>query len=626
MSLRVLLVAVLVAALAAPVADEAAAAPSEPREANVRLKRFQSCPGLVRYARRNALRNARALIGPPMQVLRGGGGDDDAGGGTPPPPAAPVPAVPAPGVAPVAEGEDHSGTNVQEQGVDEPDLVKTDGTRLLVIAGDTLHAIDPRAPEPTLLDSLPLPSGSGHELLLRGDRALVISGVYGEAIALDTPPGYPVTRLTELDVSEPGRLRVLRTLEVDGSYLTARLTGDTARVVMTSTPRALARSVRRVRRARAAGWTPNAVLTQRASGRKRTGKLVSCRSVRRTRGFSGLDMVTVLTIDLDRGLPAVDTDALMTDADTVYASQNSLYVATHRWLDPNTIGEGEPPAGMRTAIHRFDASQRDITEYRSSGEVKGFLLSQWSLSEHAGHLRVASTQAPEWWVDPDGTSESHVTVLREDGNALAEVGRVGGLGRGERIYAVRFIGDVGYVVTFRQVDPLYTIDLATPSAPKVLGELKIRGYSAYLHPVGDGLLLGVGQDATEEGARLGTQLSLFDVSDLRNPVRLHQSRVGGFSETETDHRAFLYWPATALTVVPVENWDPEFFGAIGFRVDRAAGIAELGRLTHPVAQPFRGTIRRTLVVGDRLFTVSHAGVMASPLATLRGGAWLRFPN
>jgi hypothetical protein len=370
------------------------------------------------------------------------------------------------------------------------------------------------------------------------------------------------------------------------------------------------------------------VLTRRATGRKRTGRVVACRAVRRPATFSGMNMITVLTVDLERGLPAVDSDALMTDADIVYASTGSLYVATHRWLDPFTVGEREqPPDNMRTAIHRFEASERGSTTYKSSGEVRGFLLSQWALSEHAGHLRVASTTVPSWWGDGE-ESESFVTVLREDGGRLGEVGRVGGLGRGEQIYAVRFIGDVGYVVTFRQVDPLYTLDVSAPTAPRVLGELKIRGYSAYLHPVGEDLLIGVGQDATAEGRALGTQLSLFDVSDLRNPRRLHQlALTESSSEVEYNHHAFLYWPATGLTVIPVQQWSREdvFIGAAGFRVD-PSGIADLGRLSHPVRDEWMGQIRRSFVVGARVFTVSESGILASPIDTLRGGAWLPFPR
>jgi Beta propeller domain len=393
--------------------------------------------------------------------------------------------------------------------------------------------------------------------------------------------------------------------------VSARLTGATARVVIASSPRALDRTVEAVRASRLPAWMPRATLT-RASGARSIRRLVRCRAVRHTRAFSGLDMVSVLTIDLERGLPAVDADALMTSAETVYASPTALYVATRRWFAPQRIATGEPPRNLTTEIHRLDTSGRGRTAYRSSGEVPGFLLSQWALSEHAGHLRVASTDVPDWW-GGGGEAASRVTVLRERDRKLAEVGRVGGLGHGERIFAVRFIGDVGYVVTFRQVDPLYTISLADPANPRVLGELKLLGYSAYLHPVGDDLLLGVGQDATEQGRLQGAQLSLFDVSDPRAPQRLHQRTLGrgSSSAVEWDHRAFLHWPATGLAVLPVDG------AAAGFRVGRG-GIEPVGAVTQP------GTINRSAVAAGRLLTVSEAGVTSSRLATLGDGTWLPF--
>ena len=143
-------------------------------------------------------------------------------------------------------------------------------------------------------------------------------------------------------------------------------------------------------------------------------------------------------------------------------------------------------------------SGSDRTQYRASGEVTGWLLNQFSMDEHKGNLRVASTDSPPFW--DLGSSESLVTVLAERNGRLEEVGRVGGLGKGEQIQAVRFLGDLGYVVTFRQVDPLYVVDLSDQAKPRVAGELKILGYSAYLHPLGENLLLGVGQDATKQGA------------------------------------------------------------------------------------------------------------------------------
>jgi uncharacterized secreted protein with C-terminal beta-propeller domain len=175
---------------------------------------------------------------------------------------------------------------------------------------------------------------------------------------------------------------------------------------------------------------------------------------------------------------------------------------------------------------------------------------------------------------------------------------------------------VGYAVTFRQIDPLYTIDLAEPERPRVLGELKIPGYSAYLHPIGEDLLLGIGQDATEEGRPLGTQVSLFDVSDLRRPTRLHKHHLGmGWSEAESDHHAFLFWPRTGLVVVPFNQ------GAVGFRVGRARGVDPVGQVDHGKA----AAIRRSLVVGPSVLTVSELGVKSSSLATLAEQGWAAFP-
>jgi hypothetical protein len=310
----------------------------------------------------------------------------------------------------------------------------------------------------------------------------------------------------------------------------------------------------------------------------------------------------------------------MTDAQVVYGSTRSLYVATRAWTGA--------PGGDATQIHRFDAPEAPETAYRATGAVAGWLLNQFALSEHEGLLRVASTREAARGGPADGETESMVTVLAQEGGTLRPIGTVGDLGRGERIFAVRFLGAVGYVVTFRQTDPLYTLDLSAPRAPRVAGELKIRGYSAYLHPVGPGLLLGVGQDATPEGRILGTQLSLFDVSRPEAPVRLHGRTLGGAgaSEAEYDHRAFLHWAPTRLAVLPFETYGtgdaPPSASAAGFRVDPATGIEAIGRIQHPEDRLGAAPIRRSVVVGGRLFTLSARGLLTSDLATLAPGAWV----
>jgi hypothetical protein len=445
-------------------------------------------------------------------------------------------------------------------------------------------------------------------------------------------------------------MRVVRTLELGGSHLAARLVGRSARIVLAAPlgvglrferpaspgsdelARAAARNAALVRAADARSWLP-AYTVRTAGGRTTaTGRIVECRNIRRPPAYSGFGLVTVLTIDVERGLQPVDSDALVSDGRVVYASRSRLYVATERW-DHRFLDGRAVPDGPRTQIHAFDISSPTQTHYRASGSVAGVLLNQWSLSEHRGILRVASTEAPLWWGGPRTESESSVTTLDERGGALAQVGRVGGLGKGERVYAVRFTGDVGYVVTFRQVDPLYTLDLSTPGRPVVRGELKIRGYSAYLHPLGGQLLLGIGQDATDEGRVLGFQASLFDVSDLRRPRRLDALSLGpSWSAAESDHHAFLWWPRRRLAVVPMlAAGDSPFTGALGLTVGaRALSIA--GRVTHPAAggpqaSDLAGTqVLRSFVVGDSLYTVSEAGVKASSLSTFADTGFARFSS
>jgi uncharacterized secreted protein with C-terminal beta-propeller domain len=616
-----------------------------------RLQAFGSCSRFVHYARRHALNELSTRGAPTPRPLFEPG----------------VRSAPDGTVAPQAEsaptsggaGQDFSTTNVQEAGVDEPDAVKTDGKRIFVASNGRLYAVDARSNPPKLLGSIPL-DGYGQELLLDGDKLLVLAGspIYyaidvlppqpnqgapAARSAIAPVPGSQTATLSLVDVSDPSAMKVEKTMTVNGGYLSARLTGHTARVIFSATPQALpvlqtaTPDVRREKVARTStpSWRPSYTLRRGRKGKASRHALVRCTSIQRPEVFSGLNSLTVLTIDIAKGLDPVDSDAVMTDGETIYASAKNLYVATQKAIaeQPNTE---QPPPPQTTQIHKFDIADPNQTEYRATGVVSGSLLNQYSMSEQDGFLRVASTEAPLWWSPQSNRpSESFVTVLEQDGNVLAQAGRVGELGKGERIYAVRFLGDVGYVVTFRQVDPLYTVGLSDPEHPKVLGSLDLLGYSAYLHPVGDGLLLGVGQAANEQGRTEGTQVSLFDVSDPKQPSRISNKVIAGGSSSavEFDPHAFLWWDPAKLAVLPLSiyNYDPNgkgdtFTGAIGFHATKADGVTEAGRASHPKDQyGYAAPISRSLVVGDRLFTVSPAGVLASDLATFADGGFAAFP-
>jgi len=551
---------------------------------NPRLRAFSSCKALAGYARAHAQGK-----GPSRKAV-----DPTVSG-----PATPTPS--ATGESGKGQPDAASGTNVQEPGIDEPDVVKTDGTTMFTAVDGSLRAVDMSTPTPTLLRSLPL-EGGGAQILEHDGRLLVITRQFevtpqtanGGAPRSDIVAAPGGTVLTEVDARDPANMRVVRTLRADGAFVDARQKDAVARVVLSAAP-----TVRPVGPVKMPAY-------RLAYGSRKGGhahSLVSCAGVLHPAAYDGAGLLTVLTIDLDRGLPPIDSDAVMTSGEVVYGSATSLYVAT----------AGGPGAAD---VHKFDTSDPARTDYRASGQLPGELLNQYSLSELDGRLRAATTRE-------DG-SESRVTVLEDQNGKLVPVGSVGGLGQGQRIYAVRFIGTTGYVVTFRQIDPLYTIDLSVPTAPRVVGQLELEGYSAYLHPVGDGWLLGIGQDASPQGRPLGTQLSLFDVSDPAHPTLLQHTQLGvdSTSDVENDPHAFLWWGPSNLAVIPVR--EQSFTGALGFTVTRD-GIADAGRVSHDV-EGSQADILRTAVLGDRLLTVSSAGVGASALDGLAPQGFLAFPQ
>lgn len=598
----------ILAAVAVLVAAALGAQSSAARKPPSRLTAFPSCGALLQYAKSHAT---------PFVTANGIGR------------AVPGVAVPSASASAAGGSTDYSTTNVQEPGVDEPDLVKTNGSTLFAVENGELESVRVRGGAPKLLDSLVLTEGWSRDLLLDGDRLLVLSRGGGWVQPLSAQPAAMIaplptqTTLTEVDVSDPSHLKVAATLTIDGAYLDARQIGGSIRLVTsTSLPGALPfvsgdaaqnRSV--VATSRASAWLPSYRLGKHASR-----PLVQCRSVRRPASFSGLGMLTVTTLDLAKGLKPVDATAIMTDGRIVYASPGTLYVTTESWTArPTAAAPTKAPSDAATQIHAFDISNPDRTRYVGSGSVPGYLLNQWSLSESGDVLRVVSTNAPAYWTTPGG--QSYLTTLRARSGTLNQVGQLAGLGRDERVYAVRMLGDIGYVVTFRQVDPLSVLDLHDPAHPAVTGELELPGYSAYLHPISSGLLLGIGQDV-DAGSNepSGTQVSLFDVSNPAHPSRVaHDSLGRGWSAAESDHHAFLYWPATGLVVVP--------FGqqAVALHVSRS-GIRELGRIVQSQAhQAQLPEIDRSVVVGPRLLTVSSAGVAANGLTNLAPLGFAAFP-
>lgn len=636
--------AVLAASCLSPATDPPATTASQVEVVQVAsndpidLDLFGSCDEVLAYLKQNAL----SQVGP--WGLNGGPvffAAEDVAGAARDTAASPV----------------FSTTNVQELGIDEPDLVKTDGNRIIALSGSRLHVIDVAGARPRLVGSVDLGSGAGQQMFLHEDTALVISFSFSmfPELAVDDvrmAPGSGETVLTAVDLSDWSAPRITGRLRLEGSFLAGRLAEGSARLVISSPPthlpfvtpdvfiaqlpqgrgpadpwewaqrQATEANRRVIINSTIEQWFPSFTVEREGPPRvQQTGSLASCDRMAHPSQFSGLNIASVVTIDLDReGLAPTDAFGLVTDGSTVYAGQDSLYIASPRWVDWAQAPEMQADV-MTTQIHRFDSSWEDRVEFAGSGVVPGMLYSQWAMSEEDGFLRVASTTASPWWGWQPGQSQSMVTVLEVADDGLVPTGQISGLGRDEDIYAVRFIGDTGYVVTFRRTDPLHVIDLSDPRHPRQAGELEIPGYSAYLHPLADGRLLGVGQDADPDGRVLGTQVSVFDIADPTRPRRLDSFTLpGGYSEVEWDHHAFLYWPADGLTVIPVQQSDGTkwWSGSIALQVT-GDHISQLGELTTDLGQ-----VRRTIVVGDVIYSIADGGVMASNLDTLDEIATIRF--
>jgi uncharacterized secreted protein with C-terminal beta-propeller domain len=297
-----------------------------------------------------------------------------------------------------------------------------------------------------------------------------------------------------------------------------------------------------------------------------------------------------------------------------------------------------------TEIYRFAMKDGAVT-YTGRGSVPGKILNQFSMDEYKGHVRIATTSGDMWRTD-EHTSKNNVYILND---RLAITGKLEGIAPGERIYSARFLGDRAYLVTFRKVDPLFVLDLKQPTAPRILGALKIPGYSDYLHPYDENHIIGFGKDTIAEKDTAyyqGMKVALFDVTNVAKPVEMFKTIIGDRgtdSELLRNHKALLFSKEKQLLSFPVTimqhhqsptgpkaGWEYGTFafqGALVYRLDLQTGFTLRGRITHLSEEDKKQAgngwyesdknVERILYIGDTLYTVSKGYVQAHRLTTLR---------
>ncbi len=532
--------------------------------------------------------------------------------------------------APTPAASDYSTTNIQVAGVDEADIVKTDGEYIYFVSGNKTIIVKAYPPEQAQIVSEIELEGTIIGIFINADRLVLFEQETPYYLYYDDVPvvkesyiGYisPKIFIKVYDVSERENPQLQRELSSDGQYVSSRMIGDYAYVVINE-PVYEENDDLNLPRIHVGGNETKIPATD-----------IYYSDV--SDYYYMYTTIIAINTQNDDQEPAYET-ILLGASSNLYVSLNNIYLTFPIW--GTDVWGREVWDFQKSSIHRIHI-EGDQIEYVASGEVPGMVLNQFSMDEYDGYFRVATTTYGE-------TTGNQIYVLGMDLNV---VGSLENLAPGEMIYSTRFMGERGYLVTFRQVDPLFVIDLSDPNNPRELGYLKVTGYSDYLHPYDENHLIGIGKETTEQGEFAwyqGVKISLFDVSDVSNPQEIDKLEIGdrgSDSPVLWDHKAFLFDKSRNLMVMPVLEakvdetkysaeelaWaygEPVYQGAYVFHVSLDGGISLEGRITHIenpsdleegyyyYYSPF--SVERSLYIGDVLYTISQAKIMMNDLDSL----------
>ena len=583
------------------------------------------------------------------------------------------------GQAPTADGKtlgggealpSYSTTNVQVAGVDEPDIVKTDGAYLYVVSNQTVCIIKAYpVTEAAILSQITITNVTITNIFIRGDRLVVFGdsgGFYpyplleGDVkVGMIRPDiwwgGVSQTVINVYDLSNRADPTLVKEIRIDGGYIDARLIDEYVYVVSTEYTSNIYYAVDEK------NYTLNVpqICIDAVSQNISTDNIyyVDVPELSDT-------MTHVISLNLETN-DIVEKSFMLGSSQTMYVSKDNIFLASahYPYYPVFYRTNSESTSDQETTIlHKISIHTGDVT-YIAQGEVPGHILNQFSMDEHNGFFRIATTSGNNW----DGSSQTSNNIYILD-ETLNQISKIENIAPGESIYAARFLGDRAYLVTFVQVDPLFTVDLSDPYNPRILGELKIPGYSEYLHPYDETHIIGIGKEvdpsidadkvhtpgAIYYTAILGLKLALFDVSDIENPVEEAKIVIGDRgtdSPTLYDHKAFLFDREKELLVIPVSVYEiPQeikdryavsngteelygqftFQGAYVYRLSLDNGFEYNGRITHQTPEAIQQQtneyywywgssntdITRTLFIGDVIYTISDSMVKMNNLGDL----------
>ena len=533
------------------------------------------------------------------------------------------------------ESAHFSKTNIQVDGVDEPDIVKTDGTYIYLVSGEKVYILKAYPPEKAQLLSTIAFDNTPNNIFINGNKLVVFATVYSEGKWYS-----PRATIYLYDVSDKSDPILIKTVSINGSYVDARMIDSYVYMIASESTWLLYCNEK---------LSIPTISIDNASMEIAPSSIYY---VNISEPVESLIHIISLNVDSEK----IKQKSFMAGySQTVFVSRNNIYITSFT-CEPGILTVGswnrEYSREEVTIIYKISISKGNI-EYVAQGKVPGHVLNQFSMDEHNGYFRIATTVGNVW----DGSSRNNVYILDDK---LNQVGAIENIAPGEKIYSARFMGNKAYLVTFKKVDPFFTLDLSDPYHPKVLGKLKIPGYSDYLHPYDENHIIGIGKETVEalpeekESRRLdfawyqGLKITLFDVSDFEHPKEVAKVVIGDrgtYSPVLYDHKALLFDREKNLLVIPVTVYEINdavkeqhggytgniygkftFQGVYVYHINPDDGFVLKGRITHREDNESFGiyywywdsgtAIKRSLYIGNTLYTISDSMIKMNDLDTL----------
>lgn len=555
-------------------------------------------------------------------------------------------------------GSEFSETNVQVAGVDEADIVKTDGTYIYALAQGNLVINKAYPAEQTeLVATVKMGDYLPDEMFIEGNRLLIfgtesVTSATSSSSKTSVSPRYRSLFSVRLyDISNPRDPKFVQRHDFEGSYVTARkIAGDVYFVFNTYPTYRTGIGCAEL----LPGYKSNRADTVPQSADFQP--IVGCTDVGYVEPLRAQNFITVASLSMTDDRRPVQSKVMVGSGQDVYASPDNLYVAqtnypTYSWWETYNSND------EKTIISKFNLDHGLVT-FQANGEVPGHILNQFSMDEFDRHFRIATTVGQVW--NEEEKSKNNIYILD---SAMKRAGALEDLAPGETIYSARFMGERGYLVTFKKVDPLFVVDLSEHRNPRVLGKLKIPGYSDYLHPYDANHIIGIGKEAedasTEEttGRNLdfawyqGLKMALFDVTDVEHPVEMYKEVIGDRgtdSPVLNDHKAFLFDKKKALLVLPIslaeiqgersstnQYGNTVYQGAYVYDLTLENGFKLRGRITHVTDESVfvksgyyldtLEAVTRSLYIENVLYTLSPAHLKANRLDNLNLVKEVDFP-